>query len=173
MRCARTWRLARRARRSGSPAVRCHCRYPNLVRAAPPLCPDVIFGNDRRNATYSHHSIPQHVLVLGGKPGKSYYALVCRCDTELALGDHGLFNPAQCLTLASGLAPGPSQRAALLKGQIQHSHGAYRVAFKAQLVEPWFVKLTKPRALSAAELVRARQYKPGDDWLSLVKSLRD
>src|SRR5262249_18570183 len=32
--------------RSGSAAVRCHCRYPNLVRAAPPLCPDMIFGKD-------------------------------------------------------------------------------------------------------------------------------
>ena len=32
--------------RSGSPAVRHHCRYPKLVRAAPPLCPDMIFGKD-------------------------------------------------------------------------------------------------------------------------------
>jgi hypothetical protein len=31
----------------GSPAVRRHCRYPNLVRAAPPICPDIIFGKDR------------------------------------------------------------------------------------------------------------------------------
>jgi hypothetical protein len=36
-------------RRAGSrgPAVRCHCRHPNLVRAAPPICPDMIFGKDR------------------------------------------------------------------------------------------------------------------------------
>ncbi len=27
--------------------LRCHCRHPNLVRAAPPLRPDMIFGKDR------------------------------------------------------------------------------------------------------------------------------
>src|SRR5260221_11667432 len=31
---------------SGGPAVRCHCRYPNLGRAAPPIRPDMIFGKD-------------------------------------------------------------------------------------------------------------------------------
>ena len=30
--------------------------------------------------------IPPHVLVLGGNPDRPYYALVCRCDTELVLG---------------------------------------------------------------------------------------
>src|SRR5262249_23305125 len=120
-------------------------------------------------------SIPQHVLVLGGNPDRPYYALVCRRDTELVLGDHGPFDPAQCLTLANGVRPGGSQRAALLKGQVPHSHGPYRIAFNAHLVAPWFVRLTNPRALTSAELARVRQYKPGDDcdWLSLVKSLRD
>jgi len=32
---------------SGGPAVRCHCRYPNLGRAAPPIRPDMIFGKDK------------------------------------------------------------------------------------------------------------------------------
>src|SRR5262245_17586476 len=39
--------MQRRARRSGSPAVRRHCCYPNLVRTAPPLRPDMIFGKDK------------------------------------------------------------------------------------------------------------------------------
>src|SRR6266571_3874152 len=39
------------------------------------------------------HVIPKHVLVLGGNPDTPYYALVCRCDTELVLGDHGPFDP--------------------------------------------------------------------------------
>ena len=30
----------------GNPTVRRHCRYPNFVRAAPILCPDIIFGKD-------------------------------------------------------------------------------------------------------------------------------
>jgi hypothetical protein len=126
-----------------------------------------------RYGTYSHGSIPKHVLVLGRKPDRGYYALVCRCDTELVLGDHGPFNPAQCLTVANGVPPGASQRAALLKGQVKHPHGPYRVAFSAHLVRPWFVLLTNPRLLTAAELDRVRQYRPGDDWLAVIKSLRD
>jgi hypothetical protein len=117
--------------------------------------------------------IPKHVLVLGGKPDRPYYAQVFHCDTELVLGDHGRFDPAQCLTLANGVPPGVSQRAALLMGQVKHPHGPYRIAFIAQLVRPWFVRLTRPRLLIAAELARVRQYKRGDDWLGLVKSLRD
>ena len=51
-------------------------------------------------------SIPKHVLDLGGNPDaegrrRPYYALVCRCDTEVVLGDHGPFDPSQCLTLAN------------------------------------------------------------------------
>jgi len=122
--------------------------------------------------TYSHGSIPNHVLVLGGNVDRGYYGLVCRCDTELDLGDHGPFDPAQCRTVAKGLPPGRSQRAALLTGQLKHPHGPYRIAFIASLVEPWFVRLTNPRLLTAAELARVRQYKPGDDWLGLVESLR-
>jgi hypothetical protein len=126
-----------------------------------------------RYGTYSHDSIPKHALVLGGKPDRRYYGLVCRCDTELVLGDHGPFDPAQCRTVAKGVPPGGSQRAALLTGQVKHPHGPYRIAFIASLVEPWFVRLTYPRVLTAAELARVRQYKLGDDWLALVKSLRD
>jgi len=55
--------------------------------------------------------IPPHVLVLGGNPDRPYYAQVFRCDTELVLGNHGRFDPAQCLTLANGVPPGVSQRA--------------------------------------------------------------
>ena len=102
-----------------------------------------------------------------------YYALVCRCDTELVLGNHGPFDPAQCRTLARGVPPGVSQRAALLKGQLKHPRGTYHIGFEAYLVAPWFVRLTDPRALTPQELARVRRYKSGDDWLSLVGSLRD
>ena len=128
-----------------------------------------------RYRTYSSGSIPKHALVLGGNPDRdrAYYGLVCRCDTELVLGDHGPFDPEQCQTVAKGVRPGRSQRAALLTGQVKHLHGPYRIAFIASLVEPWIVRLTYPRVLTAAELARVRQYKLGDDWLALVKSLRD
>jgi hypothetical protein len=125
-----------------------------------------------RHDSVPKHVMPKHVLVLGGNPDTPYYALVCRCDTELVLADRGPFDPAQCLTLANRRPPGVSQRSALLEGQVKHPHGPYRIAFSAHLVVPWFVRLTDPRVLTAAELARVRQYKTGDDWLSLVKSLR-
>jgi len=124
-----------------------------------------------RYRTYDSGSIPKHALVLGGNPDRPYYSLVCRCDTELVLGNHGPFDPAQCRT-TKGIRPGVSQRAALLTGQVKHPQGLYRIAVSAHLVVPWFVRLTYPRVLTAAELARVRQYKPGDDWLGLVKSLR-
>src|SRR5262249_2310882 len=51
------------APRSGSPAVRHHCRYPNLVRATPPLCPDVIFGKDSVTGTCTWTIIDDVALV--------------------------------------------------------------------------------------------------------------
>jgi hypothetical protein len=124
----------------------------------------------------AHGSIPNHVLVTSGydadKPDKPHYALVCHSDIQIALGDHGFFDPTSCRTLKNGKAPGPSQRAALLTRQGAHPQGRYTVAFQAGLVGPWYVKLTRDRVLTGAELMRLRQYQDGDNWLHLVNSLR-
>jgi hypothetical protein len=37
---------------SGGAAVRYHCCHPDLVRAAPPLRPDIIFGKDTRHTNF-------------------------------------------------------------------------------------------------------------------------
>jgi hypothetical protein len=122
--------------------------------------------------------IPKHVLVLSdvkkNKKGHDlpYYALVCESDAELRLGNHGPFDPDQCLTVANGIPPGGSQRAALLTTKGKHLHGPYQISFKANLIGPWFVRLTDHRALTASELAKVRQYKPGDDWLRLCESIR-
>src|SRR5260221_4499466 len=50
----------------------------------------------------------------------------------------------------AGVPPGASQRAALLKGQVKHPHGPYRIAFNAHLVGPWLVRLTQARVLTPA-----------------------
>lgn len=124
-------------------------------------------------------TIPDHVLVTGGyaprkpgKPEKQHYALVCRSNAPLILGNHGFFDPAQCRTVKNNIAPGSSQRAALLTGQHAHSQGPYTIAFEATLAGPWYVRLEDGRVLTPAEIDRVRQYKDGDDWLALVKSLR-
>src|SRR5262245_50079831 len=46
IRSARTWHWTRVRPGSGGAALRCHNRHSNLVRAAPPLRPDMIFGKD-------------------------------------------------------------------------------------------------------------------------------
>ena len=61
----------------------------------------------------------------------------------------------------------------MLMREGSHEHGPYRISFEAQLVAPWFVRLTRHRVLTESELARVRQYEDGDDWLSLVGSLRD
>src|SRR5262249_52909505 len=85
-------------------------------------------------------TIPKHVLVLGGKADKNYYALVCRSDREIRAGDHGPFDPLQCLTVANSIAPGSSQRGALLTSRPVRSSGRYRVTFEAELLGPWHVR---------------------------------
>jgi hypothetical protein len=85
--------------------------------------------------TGRYGTIPEHVVVLGGDPAKNYYALVCRSDAEVRLGDHGPFDPSQCLTVAKGKTPGSSQRSALLTSQIENFSGRYRVAFRVELVD--------------------------------------
>jgi hypothetical protein len=117
-------------------------------------------------------TIPEHVIVLGGNPDKPYYALVCRSDVPILLGDHGPFDPTRCKTVAKGKAPGPSQRAALLTGETTNVSGEYRISFKGELTGPWYVRLTDDRVLTAAELAKVHQYKHGDNWLSLCSSLR-
>jgi hypothetical protein len=96
MRCAHTWRLAKTRHRSGSPAVRRHCRYPNLVRAAPPLCPDTIFGKDRG----------PRIRVLGQSPSFGDYredgGVGEACRITLAVVD--VADNAQCDPSAHAVA---------------------------------------------------------------------
>jgi hypothetical protein len=146
--------------------------FKTLGKQKQALAQKTFVWNGWRSSKGRHGVIPKHVLVLGGDPDGRYYALVCRCDIELVLGNHGPFEPTQCRTLAKGVRPGVTQRTALLTGQRKHPHGPYHIGFEAYLAAPWFVRLTDSRALTPAELDRVRQYKPGDDWLSLVKSLR-
>jgi hypothetical protein len=135
--------------------------------------PVVYLWNGWRSIRHGQRGIvPKHVLVLGGNPDKNYYALVCRSDREIRAGDHGPFDPLQCLTVANGIAPGSSQRAALLTGRPVRSSGRYRVTFEAELLGPWYVRLTDARPLTADELAKVRQFKPGDDWLALCNTLR-
>ncbi len=120
-------------------------------------------------------SLPSHVLITSAydprKEGDALYALACRSSSQLVLHDH-VFNPAQCRTLKSGVSPYYAQRAAVLKGELAHARGSYTKGFAAELVAPWYVKLTDSRLLTSNELAVIRRFEPGDDWLGLVQWLR-
>jgi hypothetical protein len=124
----------------------------------------------------SRGDIPKHVLVTSGYDPKKrkqlpHYALICHSDARLSLGKCGFLDPVQCRTFRNRSKPGPLQRAALLTRQSAHT-GGYEIAFEASLVNPWYVKLVRPRLLSVSGVDGIRNYKDGDDWSALVRSLR-
>jgi len=143
--------------------------------------PDVVWLWDSWETKNDRGRIPLNVLVTGGSgPVRSHYALVCRSDVPLRLQDHGVFDPKQCWTYKSRnnkgneKVPGPSQVTSLLwdRQPLRHKAGEYRAGFRATLIQPWAVKLTNPRQLTGAERVTIKSYREGDDWMSLVRTLR-
>jgi hypothetical protein len=129
--------------------------------------------------------IPDHALVISGydqdyfsedpkkKKKKRYYALVCQSEAEVARGNLGYLNPAKYLT-PSGKTRDPRQRTALLIGSpVLQPHGlTNKIDLKADLVDPWYVRLTEPRELTPAQVAEVHRYRDGDDWWSLVRRLR-
>lgn len=143
--------------------------------------PDVVWLWDEWQTKDGRNRIPSNVLVTGGSgPPRSHYALVCRSHAPLRLRDHGAFDPNQCWTYksrnnkGSERVPGSSQVVSLLwdRRPSEHKSGDYRTGFRATLTQPWTVKLARPRQLTSAERAMIKEYREGDDWLSLVKSLR-
>lgn len=92
-------------------------------------------------------NIPPHVLITsrGHSKKRRHYALVCRSETPLAVGDGSKrFDHKVCHTL-SGKVPGASQVTALVQGSLYgQSSGLYEICFSATLVEPWLVTLARP-----------------------------
>ncbi|GGF00982.1 hypothetical protein GCM10011611_03210 [Aliidongia dinghuensis] len=98
---------------------------------------------DREGREYE---VPPHVTVTSRRSGRSHhFALACCSASPLILGDHGPFDPSRCTT-RSGKAPGASQVTALLSGpsELGQSGAPYRIAFRAELVAPWAVRLVRP-----------------------------
>ena len=120
------------------------------------------------------------------KRGGEYYALVCQSKDRLALRNSGSFDLAECRTIKNqtlqflqGAALLTTLKPSILDAP-PHNPGAIRrvsntvkdVALRATLTAPWYVRLAEDRVLTDDEMARLRDYKDGDDWLALVKSLR-
>jgi hypothetical protein len=129
-----------------------------------------------------HGRIPDHVVVTSGHdPGRwqMRYALNCHSGTKLTLGAIGFCNLAECYSLrtagrVNALRGAQALRKAepLISRHGRASESVYSIAFEATVVGHSYVMLENFRVLTQAELQSLLQFKAGDDWLSLAKTLR-
>ncbi len=129
--------------------------------------------------------IPGHVVVTSGydpkklkKKERPHYALVCHSDHKLILSHNGFCNLSQCTTAKNRVVEYLQGAALLFKPPPltlpsgTRSRSCRSIAFEAGLFGHCYVKLEDPRVLTQSEWNSLRQYKVGDDWRALAKSLR-
>lgn len=84
------------------------------------------------------------------RPTATHYALVCSSTAPLELEDAGLLSFGALSNLRSGAPLGASQVTAVVhRARTGRGGGEYRVALRAALVEPYFVRLRDPVPLLA------------------------
>ena len=96
--------------------------------------------------------LPRGVRITSRWRGSStpHYALVCRAESHLEFGELGWLNPASLRNLLRGTSIGASQVTAVVRRDdvAGPANGTgYVVALRAQLVEPYFVRLHQPARL--------------------------
>lgn len=133
----------------------------------------------------TERSLPANSLITsrggnGARTKESHYALMCRSETPLELGDFGPFDPAAYRNVSATGAPiGASQVTALLRRvNTECSNGAYRINLRAKFTKSYWVKLSDPidlshskQALLKLSLADINSYSV-DDWLDLISELR-
>lgn len=127
--------------------------------------------------------LPPHVLLLsrsgtaGGEKTR-HYAIVCRSDEPLALRPRGVIFIQRFRNLGSETPNvGPSQVTAILEHHGSSGDGTcYSVDMLAEMAEPYFVRLARPRLLSPAERstveAAAAAPLPRSAWMELVTATR-
>jgi len=105
------------------------------------------------------YELPRASLVLSrfdpDSPRGAHYALVCQSATALGVGsDLGELSFGGLRNILSGRELGSSQVTAVVSYNSSHENNddrAYRVAFGARLVYPFFVRLLQPVDVAARE----------------------
>lgn len=128
--------------------------------------------------------LPPHTLITsrGKETGikRSHYALMCRSDQPLELGDHGAFYPDAYRNFGGTGAPvGSSQVTALLRpatAKHRYSEPApYRINLRAELVGGLWIKLLDPVIIEGArrdsfeQELKCAQSK---EWLNFIAEVR-
>lgn len=126
--------------------------------------------------------LPEHVLVTSrGSTStvmkRRHYALVCRSEEPLVLGDYGPFDPGFFKNYSgTGRPVGASQVTALVcRAKQGKRRSEYRVNLTATLTGSYWVRLTDPFLLDGTgrDLIERRP-KSADrsSWRSLVRKIR-
>lgn len=135
------------------------------------------------NRAGEEKTLPSHVLLLsragtaGGEKTR-HYAIVCRSDEPLALRPRGVIFIQRFRNLGSDTPNvGPSQVTAILEHHGAGREGTcYSVDMLAEMAEPYFVRLTRPRLLSATERETVETATAGPvprkTWMELVATMR-
>jgi hypothetical protein len=126
--------------------------------------------------------LPDHCLVTSRSAATHlgqgrHYALMCRSEQELVLGDYGPFDPEDYRNVGgTGARVGASQVTALLRRVSSNGEGSYRINVRARLDLDMWVKLTDPVLLTRTRLEALRDL-PGDmageAWRCFVAWLKD
>jgi hypothetical protein len=135
------------------------------------------------DSTGTIRPLPRHVLLLSRKSTaagekRRHYALVCRSNEPLTLGPRGSLHLGQFQNLGSRTPKvGASQVTTILERHGKPGDGlTYNIDLLADLVDPHFVRLAKPRILTAAQRDQITRASTGrasiNDWLRLVSEVR-
>jgi hypothetical protein len=132
-------------------------------------------------------TIPRSSLVTSrgesqNKLKRSHFALFCRTDSPLVLGDFGSFDPSAYRNVGEvGGSIGPSQVTALLRRTAQESSegASYRINLKAKMFGSYWAKLTDPipmdidKQQALSWFVANQAGATSEGWTDLVQQLRD
>jgi hypothetical protein len=118
-----------------------------------------------------NRTLPPHVLVTSG-PSKREYALVCQSAESVTIRKQP-FDDSLVQTYM-GNSFHTKRVTQLVRRPIgaKQNGGNYDAGFSATLIQPWVVRLARPRVLTPNERGVLLGWKPGDDWMSLVRRLR-
>lgn len=117
----------------------------------------------------SRYCLPASSLVTSAwKPGReAHYALVCRSEDDLReMRPAGSVNFAELKNLVSGQNLGSSQTTAVVRRDTASNgspNRSYMIAIRAQLVFPYFLRLTGPVPLGGDQ--------NATDWQSVVAAI--
>lgn len=141
------------------------------------VAPERVVGWQRYVDVYGTvRDLPPHVLVTSRPSSRGcHFALICRSETPLSIGDHGPFDPSAYRNFGGTGAPvGNSQVTALLRRHGPSGETPYRVTMQAVLADSFWVKIVDPFPLSdrqRAEIDSADELEPSG-WSDLVARIK-